>query len=84
MIYETTSTLGRGEHIRVKRIIKPPQLEKPQLVVIGWISIPRSSSRRFSYFEPESNDLNPKFVEDDLEALKRKIAALYEKDPKER
>ncbi len=59
--FEETSTLGRGRYIQVK--------SGP--FIIGRIEFSRDG--RFRYFEPKENELNPVFVEDDLEELKGKI-----------
>ena len=71
--FEKTSTPGRGDHILVKRIVKRA-LGKPLPVTIGWIG---KADGRFSYFEPETNDLDPKFGSDDLAALQKQVEALY-------
>lgn len=73
--YEEKSTLGRGNYIQVKRAVRRPQLGKVVPVVIGRIEETRNG--QFAYFEPETNELNPTFVEDDLSELKRRIEALY-------
>ena len=74
VIFEKTSTPGRGDHILVKRIVKRA-LGKPIPVTIGWIT--KTPDGRFSYFEPETNDQDPKFGSDDLGALQKQVEALY-------
>lgn len=74
VIFEKTSAPGRGDHILVKRIVKRP-LGEPIPVTIGWIA--KTPEGRFSYFEPETNDLDPKIIDDDLEALQKQVRALY-------
>jgi len=59
--FEETSTFGRGRHIKVK--------SGP--FTIGRIEFSRDGM--FRYFEPETNELNPLFVEGDLEELEEKI-----------
>ena len=73
--YEEKSTLGRGKYILVKRAVRRPHLGKVVPVVIGRIHETRDG--QFAYFEPETNELNPTFVEDDLNELKRKIETLH-------
>ena len=72
--FEETSTPGRGNHILVKRIVKRA-LGDPIPVTIGWIA--KTPDGRFSYFEPETNDQDPKIIEDGLEALQKQVRALY-------
>lgn len=74
VIFEETSTPGRGDHILVKRIVKRA-LGEPIPVAIGWIGKTKDGS--FSYFEPETNDQDPKIVSDDLEGLQKQVKALY-------
>ena len=77
--FEETSTLGRGNYIKVKQLVKVgpnhSQYErmkgKPVLVTIGWISSGRDGMYR--YYKPKTNELNPTFIETDLEVLKDKI-----------
>ncbi|MBN1393114.1 MAG: hypothetical protein JW947_09975 [Sedimentisphaerales bacterium] len=77
--FEKASTLGRGNHIKVKEFVKvgPNHSQykrlkgKPVLVTIGWISKGRDSMYR--YYEPVTNELNPTFTEKDIEVLKDKI-----------
>ena len=79
--FDETSNLGRGRHIKVKMTIKvgPNHSEferlkgKPVTTTIGRIEF--SHDGMFRYFEPETNELNPTFVEDDLDRLKEKIKA---------
>jgi hypothetical protein len=72
--FEETSTPGRGNHILVKRIVKR-ELGEPIPVTIGWIA--KTPDGRFSYFEPETNDQDPKIIDDALEALQKQVRALY-------
>jgi hypothetical protein len=74
VIFEETSTPGRGNHILVKRIVKRA-LGEPIPVTIGWIA--KTPNGRFSYFEPETNDQDPKIIDDALEALQKQVRALY-------
>lgn len=71
--FEETSTPGRGSHILVKRIVER-ELGKPLPVTIGWIA---AKDARFSYFEPETNDQDPKIVSEDMNELKKQVKALY-------
>ena len=73
--YEEKSTLGRGTYIQVKRAVRRPHQGKVVPVVIGRIHETRDG--QFAYFEPETNELNPTLVEDDLNELKKKIEALH-------
>jgi hypothetical protein len=72
--FEATSTPGRGDHILVKRIVKRA-LGEPIPVTIGWIA--KTKDGTFSYFEPETNDKDPKIVADDLGELQKEVKALY-------
>lgn len=74
VIFEDTSAPGRGDHILVKRVVKRP-LGEPIPVTIGWIA--KTPDGRFSYFEPETNDQDPKIIDDALEALQKQVRALY-------
>ena len=77
--FERKSTLGRGDHIVVKKFVKvgPNHSQykrlkgKPVLITVGWISEGRDGVYR--YYEPKTNELNPTFTETDLEVLKDKI-----------
>jgi hypothetical protein len=77
--FKETSTLGRGNHIDVKKMVKVgpnhSQYErlkgKPVSITIGWISKGRDGVYR--YYAPVTNELNPTFIETDLEVLKDKI-----------
>jgi hypothetical protein len=77
--FEEKSTLGRGNYIEVKKVVRvgPNHSQykrlkgKPVLVTIGWIS--KSQDSVYRYYEPETNVLNPTFTETDLEVLKGKI-----------
>lgn len=71
VIFEERSTLGRGDYIEVKRTIRNPIHGRPVPVVIGRIA--ETTNGQFAYFEPETNELNPTLVEDDLEELKRQV-----------
>jgi hypothetical protein len=83
--FEETSTLGRGDHIEVKKFVKvgPSHSQykrlkgRPVLVTIGWIS--KSQDGVYRYYEPVTNVLNPTFIETDLEVLKDKIKSHYSK-----
>jgi hypothetical protein len=74
VIFEEASTPGRGDHVLVKRVVKRP-LGEPIPVTVGWIAKTKDGS--FSYFEPETNDQDPKIVADDLEELQKEVKALY-------
>lgn len=74
VIFEETSTPGRGDHILVKRIVERA-LGEPIPVAIGWIAKAKDGS--FSYFEPETNEQDPKIVSDDLAGLQKQVKALY-------
>ena len=71
--FEETSTPGRGNHILVKRIVERA-MGKPIPVTVGWIG---RKDGRFSYFEPETNDQEPKIVGEDLNEIKKQVKALY-------
>jgi hypothetical protein len=81
--FEEVSTLGRGDHIVVKKLGKVgpghSQYERLKgrhvLVTIGWIS--KGPGGVYRYYKPETNELNPMFVETDLSVLKEKIVAHY-------
>ncbi len=74
VIFEETSTPGRGSHVLVKRIVKRA-LGEPIPVTIGWIG--KAKEGGYAYYEPETNDLDPKIVADDLEELRTQVKALY-------
>ena len=74
VIFEETSTPGRGSHVLVKRIVKRA-LGEPIPVTIGWIG--KAKEGGYAYYEPETNDLDPKIVADDLEELRTQVRALY-------
>lgn len=74
VIFEETSTPDRGDHILVRRIVSRA-LGEPIPVTIGWIA--KTPDGRFSYFEPETNERDPKIIDDDLEALQKQVKALY-------
>ena len=84
--FEEVSTLGRGRYIKVNMTSKvgPNHSQykrlkgRPVTIVIGRIEF--SPDGMFRYFEPETNELNPKFIEDDLDRLKEKVRA-YKKIP---
>jgi len=77
--FEETSTLGRGNYIMVKQLVKvgPNHSQykrlkgKPIWVDIGRIS--KGQDGKYRYYEPETNELNPMFTGTDLEVLKDKI-----------
>lgn len=77
--FEETTNLGRGRHIKVKLTKKvgpnhsqyKKLKEKPVTITIGRIEF--SHDGMFRYFEPETNELNPTIIEDDLDKLKEKI-----------
>ena len=77
--FEETSTLGRGDYIMVKQLVKvgPNHSQykrlkgKPIWVDVGRIS--KGQDGKYRYYEPERNELNPMFIETDLEVLKDKI-----------
>ncbi|MFA5423283.1 MAG: hypothetical protein WC374_05445 [Phycisphaerae bacterium] len=79
--FEEKSTLGRGDHIVVKKLgrVGPnhSQYERLKdrlvLITIGWIS--KGSDGVYRYYEPITNELNPTFTETDLTVLKTKIKA---------
>ena len=79
--FEETSNLGRGRHIKVKLTTKVGPThsqykklkEKPVTITIGRIEF--SQDGMFRYFEPETNELNPRLIEDDLNKLKERIKA---------
>ena len=79
IVFEEVSTLGRGGHIKVKKLGKVGQNHsqyeslkgKTIAVEIGWIG--KSTDGNYRYYEPATNELNPTFVEDSLEKLKDKI-----------
>lgn len=79
IVFEEVSTLGRGDHIKVKKLGKvgPNHSQYERLkgktiaVEIGWIS--KSIDGNYRYYEPATNELNPTFVEESLEKLKEKI-----------
>ena len=76
--FEETSTLGRGEYIKVNLTTKVglkhslfKRLKgKPVMVTIGRIE---SHDGKFYYYEPETNILYPTLVEDDIDRLKERI-----------
>ena len=72
--FEETTTPGRGSHILVKRIVER-ELGKPLPVTIGWIG--KSKDGGYSYFEPETNDIDPKIVGDALDEVKQQVVAVY-------
>jgi len=65
------STLGRGDHILVKQLIRK------RLVTKGRIE--KSPLGYYQYFEPQTNELNPSFKDDDLDTLKKKVKQHLEK-----
>ena len=69
------STFGRGNHIQVTRVMQAPPAGGSRPVTIGWIGEGRDGS--FLYFEPDTNELNPRLVAQDLEELKKQIENLY-------
>ena len=79
--FEETSNLGRGRHIRVKltKKVGPSHSQykrlkgKPVTITIGRIEF--SHDGMFHYFEPETNELNPILIENDLDKLKERIKA---------
>lgn len=79
--FEKTSTLGRGSYIKVKltKKVGPNHSQykrlkgKPVTITIGRIEI--SSDGSFRYFEPDTNELNPLFIENDIDRLKERIKA---------
>ena len=79
--FKETSSLGRGRYIKVKltKKVGPNHSQykrlkgKPVTITIGRIEF--SSDGTFRYFEPETNELNPKFIENDLDRLKERIKA---------
>lgn len=79
--FEETSSLGRGRYIRVRMTgrIGPGHSQYKRLkgkavrITIGRIEFAPDGG--FQYFEPETNELNPVFIEDDLERLKERIRA---------
>jgi hypothetical protein len=73
--FKEVSTLGRGNHVKVRRTMVSPETRQPVLATIGWIA--ERNSGGFAYFEPESNELNPRFIEDDLATLKQAIERAY-------
>jgi hypothetical protein len=83
--FKETSNLGRGSYIEVKKMVKVgpnhSQYErlkgKPVLITIGWIA--KSKDGMYRYYEPETNELNPTFIEKDLDVLKDKIRSHYSK-----
>ena len=76
--FENASTPARGSHVLVKRIVKR-ELGDPLPVTIGWIG--KSKDGGYSYFEPETNDVDPKIVGDDLEEVREQVQALYKQAP---
>jgi hypothetical protein len=76
--FEESSTPGRGSHTLVKRIVKR-ELGSPLPVTIGWIG--KAKDGGFAYFEPETNDVDPKIVGDNLEEVRRQVTALYQQAP---
>ena len=74
--FKETSTLGRGDYIKVMKTIKigPNHSQykrlkgKPLTINIGWIQ--RSHDGMYRYFEPETNEFNPTFIENNLDRLK--------------
>jgi hypothetical protein len=79
--FEETSNFGRGLHIKVKltKKVGPNHSQykrlkgKPVTITIGRIEFSRDG--RFRYFEPKTNELNPTFIEDNLDKLKEIIKA---------
>jgi hypothetical protein len=79
--FEETSNLGRGRYIKVKltKKVGPGHSQykrlkgKPVTITIGRIEFSRDG--KFRYFEPETNELNPTLIEDDLDKLKERIKA---------
>ena len=76
--FENASTPGRGGHLLVKRVVER-ELGDPLPVTIGWIG--KSKDGGYSYFEPETNDIDPKIVGDGLEEVREKVKALYQQAP---
>jgi hypothetical protein len=76
--FEDTSTPGRGNHTLVKRVVKR-ELGEPLPVTIGWIG--KAKDGGFAYFEPETNDVDPKIVGDSLEEVRKQVVALYKQAP---
>jgi hypothetical protein len=72
--FEEASTPGRGSHILVKHIVERP-LGAPLPVTIGWIG--KAKDGGYSYFEPETNDVDPKIVGDELKEVQEQVKALY-------
>ena len=60
---EETFNRGRGSYIKVKL----------NTVTIGRIEFSRDGM--FRYFEPKTNELNPTFIENELDKLKERIKA---------
>jgi len=83
--FENRSTLGRGTFTAVKRLLQlPPTHSKYKKGAENkvWITVGRiekSPRGYYHYFEPETNELNPSFKDDDLEALKAKVEAHLKK-----
>jgi len=73
------STLGRGDHILVKRLIRIPHGHSKyreggrnqSLVTIGRIE--KAPLGYYQYFEPQTNELNPSLKDEDLDKLKEKV-----------
>ncbi len=73
------SSLGRGDHILVKKLIKigpshskyKEGADNKYFVTKGRIE--KSPLGYYHFFEPETNELNPSFKNDDLEKLKEVV-----------
>jgi hypothetical protein len=85
--YEDVSTFGRGNYIKVKQFIRigPNHSlyyklkDKLIPVEVGWID--KSKDGKYRYYEPETNELTPTFVEDSMEKVKEKIEAYIKSKP---
>jgi hypothetical protein len=66
----------RNGHIAVKYPLGLPGRPNVSFITVGSI---RQVAARFGYYEPELNDMNPLFIEDDIESLKRRIEAHHDK-----
>lgn len=66
----------RSGHIAVKCPLLLPGRARISFITIGSI---QQVSAKFGYFEPESNDLNPVFIDDDIDLLIRRIEAHLDK-----
>lgn len=73
------STLGRGDHILVKKLVRiRPGHSKykvggknQHLITKGRIE--KSPLGYYQYFEPATNELNPSLTDHDLDKLKEKV-----------